>query len=215
MHAVDLQDLNEAPADGGAKRRQIMEGARAEFLKSGFDGTSMNDIARTAGVSKGTLYVYFPSKEHLFEALIREEKRQQAERLCGFLVDTGHPHTDLMNFGLNLVKMMCTPEKQAQVRTVIAICGRFPQLGRAFFESGPLHGAEQLAAYFAEQTRSGALDVDDTMMAAWQFLNLCQAGVYKRVLFGMVEEVEETDIVASVEAAVRVFMAAYGPKAAS
>lgn len=214
MHAVDLHDVNEAQADGGAKRRQIMEGARAEFLKSGFDGTSMNDIARTAGVSKGTLYVYFPSKEHLFEALIREEKRLQVERMCAFFAESGDPAKDLRKLGIDLVKMMCLPEKQAQVRTVIAICGRFPQLGRAFFESGPLHGAEKLAAYFTEQTEAGNLDVSDTMMAAWQFLNLCQAGVYKRVLFGMVDDVEEADIVASVEAAVRVFMAAYGPKAA-
>lgn len=214
MHAVDLQDLNEAQADGGAKRRQIMEGARAEFMKSGFDGTSMNDIARTAGVSKGTLYVYFPSKEHLFEALIREEKRQQVERMCGVFIDTGEPRTDLTNFGMGLIKMMCLPEKQAQVRTVIAICGRFPQLGRAFFESGPLYGAERLAAYFTQQTSAGNLNVEDPMMAAWQFINLSQAGVYKRVLFGMVEDIKEADIVASVEAAVRVFMAAYGPKTA-
>ena len=109
MHAVDLQDLNEAQADGGAKRRQIMEGARAEFMKSGFDGTSMNDIARSAGVSKGTLYVYFPSKEHLFEALIREEKRQQVERMLSFFVNTGEPAVDLTNFGLELVRMMCLP----------------------------------------------------------------------------------------------------------
>ena len=45
--------------DGSAKRRQIMEGARTVFLAAGFDGASMNDIARVAGVSKGTLYVYF------------------------------------------------------------------------------------------------------------------------------------------------------------
>ena len=60
--------------DGGAKRRQIMEGARQVFLSSGFDGASMNDVARAAGVSKGTLYAYFNSKEELFEAIIRAEK---------------------------------------------------------------------------------------------------------------------------------------------
>src|SRR5260370_7219755 len=67
--------------DGSAKRRQIMEGARTVFLADGFDGASMNDIARVAGVSKGTLYVYFESKEQLFKALIPEELRKHAERL--------------------------------------------------------------------------------------------------------------------------------------
>ena len=57
--------------DGGAKRRQIMDGARTVFLAGGFDGASMNDVARAAGVSKGTLYAYFNSKDELFEAIIR------------------------------------------------------------------------------------------------------------------------------------------------
>ena len=57
-----------------AKRRQILEGARRVFLASGFDGASMGEIAKAAGVSKGTLYVYFDSKEKLFEALTIEEK---------------------------------------------------------------------------------------------------------------------------------------------
>ena len=55
--------------DDSAKRRQIIEGARAVFLSQGFDAASMNDIARAAGVSKGTLYVYFKHKGELFEAL--------------------------------------------------------------------------------------------------------------------------------------------------
>ena len=59
-------------------------GARQVFLSAGFDGASMNDIARAAGVSKGTLYAYFNSKDELFEAIIRGEFAQAAERLCTF-----------------------------------------------------------------------------------------------------------------------------------
>src|SRR5262245_34187714 len=72
-----------APGDASdsAKRRQIIEGARAVFLSQGFDAASMNDIARKAGVSKGTLYVYFKSKEDLFEAITEEQCRFQAERV--------------------------------------------------------------------------------------------------------------------------------------
>ena len=72
-------------ADAGAaessKRRQILDGARRVFLAEGFDGASMGEIARAAGVSKGTLYVYFDSKEKLFEALTIEEKKSLAEVL--------------------------------------------------------------------------------------------------------------------------------------
>ena len=64
-----------------AKRQQILEGARRIFLQDGFDGASIGDIVRAAGVSKGTVYAYFPSKEKLFEALMVEDRRNQAEAL--------------------------------------------------------------------------------------------------------------------------------------
>src|SRR5271167_4219108 len=75
-----LAQVKMAPqADDNAKRRQIVEGARSIFLANGFDAASMNDIARTAGVSKGTLYVYFTNKEQLFEAIVHEECLVHAE----------------------------------------------------------------------------------------------------------------------------------------
>jgi len=211
MDADTIDDLKEAPPDGGAKRRQIMEGARAEFLKSGFDGASMNDVARTAGVSKGTLYVYFDSKERLFEALIREERRQQAERLCIRAFDHGDPRDVLIKFGCNLMTMMSQPDHLAHVRTVIATSGKFPQLGRAFFEAGPLYGVTKLADYFAEQTKLGTLNVPEPTQAAWQFMALCQGGMYKQLLFGMVDHVSHADTEANVTAGVDVFMSAFGP----
>ena len=60
------------------KRRQIVDGAREVFLSHGFDAASMGEIARTSGVSKGTLYVYFNSKQCLFETIVHEEFAAQA-----------------------------------------------------------------------------------------------------------------------------------------
>ena len=114
-----------------------MDGARTVFLSAGFDGASMNDIARAAGVSKGTLYAYFDSKEQLFEALIREDRSQQAERLCAFPADASDPGGQLRAFGRRLIEMMTRPETIAHVRVVIAATAKFPRLGRAFYEAGP------------------------------------------------------------------------------
>src|SRR5271155_2981977 len=146
-------------ADGGANRRQIMDGARSVFLSAGFDGASMNDIARAAGVSKGTLYVYFDSKEHLFEALIREDKEQQAERSCLFPREAGEPAELLGAFGRRLVEMVLRPEAVAQVRVVIAATARFPSLGRAFYEAGPRYGVQKLAARLEAYAKAGALEI--------------------------------------------------------
>ncbi|HEY7971303.1 MAG TPA: helix-turn-helix domain-containing protein, partial [Xanthobacteraceae bacterium] len=60
-----------ASEDDGAKRRQILDGAMAVFLEKGFDAASMGEIARAAGVSKGTLYVYFDDKQALFDAIVQ------------------------------------------------------------------------------------------------------------------------------------------------
>jgi AcrR family transcriptional regulator len=206
--------LDDAP-DGNAKRRQIMDGARTVFLAAGFDGASMNDVARAAGVSKGTLYVYFESKEQLFEALIREERRQQAERLTELPFESRDVRGVLLKFGCQLIEMMSRPDTLAHIRTVIAAAGKFPQLGRAFFEAGPCFGANRLADYMHRMNAEGALRIADVDRAAWQFMDLCQAGTFKPLLFCMVDELSPADIEAGVRAAVDVFMAAYGNPASA
>src|SRR5437868_9797164 len=86
-----------------AKRRQIIEGARAVFLTQGFDAASMSDIARKAGVSKGTLYVYFKSKEELFEAITEEQCTMQAERVFELNNARSEEHTSELQSRFDLV----------------------------------------------------------------------------------------------------------------
>src|SRR3954447_22684892 len=73
MVAADREHLHVVSEDDSSKRRQILEGARKVFMDLGFDGASMGEIARAAGVSKGTLYVYFADKFRLFAAIVEEE----------------------------------------------------------------------------------------------------------------------------------------------
>ena len=86
--AVAIRPLQAGGAEDSAKRRQIIEGARAVFLAQGFDAASMGEIAREAGVSKGTLYVYFKSKEELFEAIAEQQCQAQAEQACSISTPT-------------------------------------------------------------------------------------------------------------------------------
>jgi AcrR family transcriptional regulator len=215
MAAMDAEILAERDVqpDGGAKRRQVMDGARAAFLNAGFDGASMNDIARAAGVSKGTLYAYFDSKEQLFEALIREDKEQQAERLCVFPREGGDPAALLREFGRRLVEMIMRPEAVAQVRVVIAATARFPQLGRAFYEAGPRYGVNRLSAQLAAFSKAGTLQVPDPETAARQFINLCCADLHKQVLFGVMASATPEAIEAGVGQAVEFFLKVYRPDA--
>ena len=196
-----------------AKRRQILEGARQVFLASGFDGASMGEIAKAAGVSKGTLYVYFDSKESLFATLTTEEKRGLAEVL--FKLDTDDPdvRSVLTQLGHTFVNRMVTPEHISSIRMVIGAAEKFPALGRAFFEAGPCQGVARLAAYFDRQVQAGRLSIEDTSVAAQHFLDLCSSGLMKRQLFAVDGPPTQEEIKVNVENAIRVFFAAYGPQA--
>jgi len=195
--------------DEGAKRRQIMDGARAVFLAQGFDAASMGEIARAAGVSKGTLYVYFENKEELFEAIVHEQCHAQAEGL--FDLDPNDPDVEraLMRLGTNFVNYLCQPEKASPLRTVIAIADRMPEMGKKFYETGPACGIGMLAAYIQKQVDAGVLAVDDPEVAAAQFLDACQSTLFKPVLFNFAPPPSHERVEHVVSIAVKTFLAAY------
>src|SRR3954468_10629927 len=97
------------PALDTAKRRQILDGARRVFLAEGFEGASMNDIAKAAGVSKGTLYVYFENKERLFAAILAEERHAHVTQI--FAIDHDDPDVEgvLTRVGTDLADFLSNP----------------------------------------------------------------------------------------------------------
>ena len=203
---------SEIAAFDTAKRQQIMEGARRIFRHDGFDGASIGDIVRAAGVSKGTLYAYFPSKEKLFEAVVSEDRRKQAEVL--FTLDESDRDIArvLKRLGETFLDMLLAPESLAFLRIVVGASAKFPEIGKAFFESGPCYGTSRLAAYLERMTVQGALSVDDPKLAARQFLDLCKTGIHLRMMLGDESAPAPEEITRTLDGAVRVFLAAYGPK---
>ena len=97
----------------------------------------MNDIARAAGVSKGTLYVYFKHKEELFEAIVEQECEAQAEGIFDLDPNDHDVEAVLTRLGIAYVKFLCRPEKASAIRTVIAIAERMPELGRQILRKRP------------------------------------------------------------------------------
>ncbi|GJD74306.1 TetR/AcrR family transcriptional regulator [Methylobacterium goesingense] len=205
-------DARERTSPETDKRRQILEGARAVFMASGFDGASMGEIAKAAGVSKGTLYVYFDSKEALFEALALAEKRGLAEVLFRLDADDPDLRDVLTRLGRSYLAEMVRPEHVTVIRMVIGACEKFPRLGQAFFEAGPVQGTTRLAAYLDAQVAAGRLRPADTNLAARQFLQMCQAGLLTRLLFNAGDGAVQSEIGHNVEEAVRVFLAGYAPE---
>ena len=202
----------QAEQEGNAKYRQILTGAHQAFLSLGFDGASMNDIARMACVSKGTLYVYFPSKEALFEALITIERKQQAEQLFD-LPDSDLPVAQvLQTLGEGFMQTLTTPTSIAQLRMVIGVAGKFPSIGQAFFETGPVYGWTKLAAWLETRCARGELSISNTRLAAQHFFELCQTDVLKPLLFGVTPQISANHIAEIVREAVTTFLARYQTK---
>lgn len=195
------------------KRREIIDGARRVFFEKGFEGASMDEIARAAQVSKATIYVYFQSKADLFEALVKMERGQSAERLFEFDADDPDVERQLTRIGTTFVTMMVRPNHIRLVRMVIGVAEKFPAVGRAFFEAGPAKGCQELAALLERQTALGKLQVDDSEAAAFEFFNLCQSKTVKGLLFGLNEAPDAAEIEAMVARAVRMFLAVYGRSA--
>jgi AcrR family transcriptional regulator len=196
-------------AEDSAKRRQIVQGARSIFLAQGFDAASMNDIAKAAGVSKGTLYVYFDNKEQLFEAIVHEECLAHAEGAFNLDVSDQDVEKLLRRLGTAYIEFLCSPEKASALRTVIAIADRMPEIGKVFYETGPSTGIAKLADYLRAQTAAGVLAVDDAEVAAAQFLDACQSTLFKPVLFNFAEAPAPERIEHVVGIAVKTFLAAY------
>ena len=203
------------PEDESAKRRQIVEGARGVFLAQGFDAASMNDIARAAGVSKGTLYVYFKHKEDLFEAIVEQECDAQAEGIFDLDPQDHDVGAVLKRVGIAYVKFLCRPEKASAIRTVIAIADRMPEVGRKFYEAGPAVGIARLSAYLTAQAAAGVLAVEDCEVAAAQFMESCQAMLFKPIVFNFAPAPTSEQVDYNVRIAVAVFLAAYRTRTTS
>ena len=209
MSELAILERPQAADEDSVKRRQIIKGARGIFLSQGFDAASMNDIARAAGVSKGTLYVYFKDKEQLFGAIVMEECESQAEGIFDLDPADHDVEAVLTRLGFAYIGFLCRPEKAQAIRIVIAIAERMPELGRKFYERGPGKGIAMLAAYIKAQVEAGALVVDDCEVAAAQLMEAYQAMVFKSMVFNFVREPSPEQIARVVPTAVKVFLAAY------
>ena len=203
------------PTRQGRKIASVLDGAREIFLRDGFAGASVDDIARAAGVSKATLYSYFPDKKQLFSEVARHECQRQACE-AELTADMGAPPEQVLaHVGAHMLRFFLSDFGLAMYRMAVAESERFPDLGRKFYDSGPALGHRALAAYFAQAHARGELAaMDDPELAANQFIELCKAWLMPRVLMGVHGRVTEAEIARVVTGAVETFLARYGTQRA-
>ena len=211
MVAATPNTIQVAAEEDSSKRRQILDGARKVFMDLGFDGASMNEIARSAAVSKGTLYVYFADKNRLFEAIVEQEVLERLQ--LSFNLDPARDVvTTLREFGQIFIQSQCRPGGGSSIRTVMAIAERMPEVGRRFYENVIEKTNNRLANYLGAHVRPGDLAIDDCELAASQFTMMCQASLFLPFIFQAAPPPSAERMAEVVERATEMFLAMYRAK---
>lgn len=198
--------LEKSAASGRAlsdkKREAILHGAKAVFLKSGFGGASMDQVAAAAGVSKMTVYRHFGSKEDLFAGVITEScQRIVADDLEETF--SLEPEEALRRFARKMTDIVFEPETAELHRIVIAESRRFPKLGRLFYRTGPQACIDALEDYLIRHKGDRRFKEEDPRRSAEEFLELLRGYSHLKMLLGIEKAPSARDIDARIDSAVR------------
>ena len=209
-----MTDLDDDRPRSVRKRSAILDAATTLFLRSGYLGTSMDEIAALAGVSKQTVYKHFAGKEALFSAIVSAAVDAAGDPVledATALADSEDVAADLQAFARRLLGLVLQPRLMQLRRLVIGEANRFPELGRAFYERGAGRSGAALAAAFERLAERGVLSADDPQLAAAHFNWLVMAApVNRSMLLGDDGIPSAAELDRYAEGGVRAFLAAYG-----
>jgi TetR/AcrR family transcriptional repressor of mexJK operon len=210
---MDARSEDQAVGRSASKRRAIMAAARTLFLRGGYSGTSMDEVAALAAVSKQTVYKHFVDKERLFTAIItRDISATEAltNTAIAALADSDDVEGDLRQFARRQIAAVTRPHLIQLRRIMIAEAERFPELARTWYASGPERTHTTLAEQLHALARRGLLRVDDPLLAA-QHLNwlILSIPLNKAMFHGSDNQFTPTELERFADEGVRVFLAAY------
>jgi TetR/AcrR family transcriptional repressor of mexJK operon len=196
------------------KHREIMQAATALFVANGYDGTSMDEIATKAGVSKQTIYKHFSDKDRLFAEIVLATTQQVdhvVRLVLGALNNTEDLAHDLKRLAHKFLEALMDEELLQVRRLVIANAYRMPSLGRDWYA----HGFDRVTAAFASSFQTlvdkNLLQIEDPCLAANHFAGmLLWIPVNKAMFTGNNRPCTKSELDSVADAAVRAFIAAYG-----
>jgi TetR/AcrR family transcriptional repressor of mexJK operon len=212
--ASDPRSTDARPESRSARKRgAILQAATTLFLRNGYRGTSMDEIAALAGVSKQTVYKHFADKERLFSEIVTSTVEEVAGPIhdeVRRLRDSGDVEADLRGLARQLLGKVMQRRILQLRRLVIGEAGRFPDLGRTFYEEGPGRTIAALAIVFERLADRGVLRPGDPLLAAAHFNWLVMSIPLNRaMLLGEDEPPASAELDEYADAGVRAFLAAY------
>jgi TetR/AcrR family transcriptional regulator, mexJK operon transcriptional repressor len=200
------------------KRKALLLAATELFLDNGYDCTSMDDVAAKAAVSKPTVYKYFSDKERLFAEIVRATTGE-IDDLVRLVVETMGGQTSVESGLIVLARRFITALMQPRVlrlrRLVMANADRFPDVGRSWYEQGFERVLATLAISFQRLADRKLLHVDDPLLAANHFVGLLLWIPINKAMFTGDYGSSPDELERFAAAAVRAFLAGYGPTSRS
>jgi TetR/AcrR family transcriptional regulator, mexJK operon transcriptional repressor len=193
---------------GNEKVSRILAAARTLFLQRGYGETSMDAIARDAGVSKATLYSHFDSKAAMFAALIVLECQHLADAVGAHALDEPDIRDALLDVAHDFNNLLCSGDGLTMYRIVVAEVPRFPELGQVFYDSGPTVMIDRIAVILRRAADRGLLEIRDPRIAAVQFISLIRGEQHLTRVLGVTGSNNTADYT---EASVDLFLAGYRP----
>ncbi len=194
------------------KTFDILNAARECFFSDGFAETSIEKIARQAGVSKVTIYNRFGDKPGLLEGLVRRQADMMTIAISQMNRDAPDLRTRLANFGTTLLGFLFH-ETHFHFDAILATeAKRHPDMTRRFFEAGPGTMRRELAKILVEGAEAGDLDIDDGQTAAEDLVSLWKGFPEVELRFGVSEPNDNRRIERCVEHGLDVFFRAYSAR---
>jgi TetR/AcrR family transcriptional regulator, mexJK operon transcriptional repressor len=192
------------------RERRVLDAALKVFSEAGYSGTTMDAVALEAGLSKPTLYQYFESKEALFSAMLLGERDQM---LDAFQHPTGRGMVaDLYEFAWDYADTVLRPDLLSLARLIIGEVQRFPEIGRAYQQSGPDRLLAGIIEYLLARRADGQLVFDDPELAAEDLWGLILSAPRTQLLYKPDAAPGRAELARFVHNGLRVFLRAYSTK---
>jgi TetR/AcrR family transcriptional repressor of mexJK operon len=195
------------------KRQTILSAGRGLFLSNGYQGTSVDQIAASAEVSKQTVYKHFGDKQELLLTIVDDALDSTVTSFLhrvATLVETADLEADLTALAADYLRAVLQEQVVQLRRLVVGEANRVPELAQRYYEQAPARTLAAFADCFGRLHDRGMLDAPEPASAAEHFAFLIVGRCIDQALFcGGAQVLKDVGIDKHVRAGVRVFLAAY------
>jgi TetR/AcrR family transcriptional regulator, mexJK operon transcriptional repressor len=193
------------------KREAILEAARALFVAQGFEATSMDAVAQSAGVSKLTVYSHFGDKDQLFSQAVIAQCEAQLPPALFHIPKRASMRTALLSIARGFHALVHSEDALNLHRIMVANSGQGTHLADLFFRAGPQRLLSDFESFLREAVLNGQLQVRDPRRAAGHFFCLVKGLDHMRKLVGCACVDAGVDAEAHLKSVVDLFLLAHAP----